>query len=53
MPKKCPKCDGDLEERKVHIKYENGKEKDDVVYACRKSSCNGVFIPESIFGVHP
>ena len=52
-PKKCPNCDGELSERKVHITYENGKTMDDMVYVCNKNSCGGVFLPQSIFGVGP
>lgn len=52
MPK-CPKCGGEMEKRDVRITYPNKKVKDDVVYVCNKGSCNGVFIPESIFGVGP
>ena len=53
VPKMCPYCNAELEERKIKITYPNGDVKDDTVYVCLKGSCGGVFVPQSIFGVHP
>lgn len=54
MAKKvCPACGAEMNERKVKITYENGKVKEDKVYVCNIKSCNGVFVPQSIFGVQP
>jgi len=52
-PRICPRCKSVMEERTVTIQYEKGKPVTDTYYVCRKGSCNGVFLPESIFGVHP
>jgi hypothetical protein len=52
-PRICPYCKKELEERKIVITYPNGDVKTDTVYVCLKGSCGGVFVPQSIFGVHP
>ena len=51
MAKVCPKCGGELEERPITITIK-GKPIKDTVYVCSKNTCYGVFVPESIFGVH-
>jgi uncharacterized protein with PIN domain len=52
MPKYCPKCGGEMEERKNKITRKKSPEQEiqDTVYVC--PACKGVFIPESIFAVH-
>jgi len=55
--KVCPVCGAEeMEEVHVRITYpERPKKpaKDAVVYWCNKKSCNGVFLPASIFGIGP
>jgi len=48
----CPECGEPMEVRpnKITRKKEEGGEISGKVYACK--NCKGVFIPESVFGVH-
>jgi len=49
--KKCPRCGGVMEKRQVKIKIKKSPEEEieDTAYVC--TSCEGAFIPYSIFGV--
>jgi hypothetical protein len=51
VAKVCPSCGGELEERPIIITIK-GKPKEDIIYVCSKKTCYGVFVPESVFGVH-
>jgi uncharacterized protein with PIN domain len=48
----CPNCGEEMEARKNKITRKKSPEQEieDTVYVC--PACKGVFIPESIFGVH-
>jgi hypothetical protein len=49
----CPKCGKKMEKRRIKVTRKKSPEQEipDTVYVCTKG-CRGVFIPDSIFGVH-